>query len=76
MLLGDKYIVRSPLRASWNIAWLMTESDSDEIDRQIEIMLSGTKFAIDPVTTGLLKREINQSTHRIIDENVQRCVTK
>ena len=73
-LLGDKYIVRSPFRASWNNAWLMTESDSDEIDRQIEVMLRGTKFAMDLNKTGLMRREIINSTHRIIDEKKRQCL--
>lgn len=75
-LLGDEYIVRSPFRASWKKAWLMTKSDSHEMDRQIEALLSGTKFSVNLDKTGITRQEIIQSTHRMIDEKKGQCLDR
>ena len=75
-LLGDKYIVRRPLRADWNNAWLMTDEDSHEIDQQIQTVLSGTKFAMDPNKAGLAKGEIQEAIQRIVEDQTEKCTAK
>jgi hypothetical protein len=69
-LLGDKYIVRQPLREEWDTAWLMTESDSRDLDYQIELSLMETVFHRDQNTTNIVKKEINKKIHTYIDERV------
>lgn len=62
VLLGDKYVVRHTLRAECSKAWLMTKSDSDEMDRQIETMLTVDADKID-----IARSKVKQETLRNID---------
>jgi hypothetical protein len=71
-LLDDKYVVRMPLKADWNEAWLMTEEESNEIDIEIEEMLKDTKFAIKGDIKKQAKGNISNAAHRTIDEHVSK----
>ena len=73
-LLGDKYIVRRPLRAEVNDAWLMTEEDSQEMDEKIQIVLSGTKYEVDPSMVGLSKDEIQQAIQGLLEKRGFKCM--
>ena len=73
-LLGDKFVVRRPLHAHWNNAWFMTEEDSQEIDNNIQEMLIGTKFEMDPNKTELSKRVIQDGIQHIVNEQSVKCM--
>ena len=75
-LLGDNYIVRRPLRADWNDAWFMTEKYSERIDTDIQDMLKGTSFEIDPTKKEIAKRKIAQAIHDSINEVARSIVQK
>jgi hypothetical protein len=45
-ILGDKYVVRRPLRATWTSAWFMTAADSEEMDRRIQEMHKPTPYTL------------------------------
>lgn len=75
-LLGDTYVVRRPLRADWNHAWFMTETDSQDMDRKILDTLRGTHFGMNPTATGLAKKRIQVAIQRILEEEAKQCVEK
>jgi hypothetical protein len=68
-LLGDKYVCRCPLRASWTDAWVLTEEDSNKIDEKIENMFIGTKFELNNMEVAKAKKQIKTQLHYIIDVN-------
>lgn len=75
-LLGDNYIVRRPLRADWNDAWFMTEKDSERIDTDIQDMLKGTTFEIDPAKKEITKRKIANGIQAVVNEAARNVFTK
>jgi hypothetical protein len=67
-ILGDKYVVRRPLRAVWTTAWFMTEADSDEMDRRIQEMHKITPYIIHDIKA--TRHALHGAAEALIDDYV------
>jgi hypothetical protein len=49
ILLGDSYIVKSPLRSNWNNAWLLKKEDAEKMESDIQqiILLAYPHYNLD-----------------------------
>lgn len=70
-LLGDIYIIRRPLRDDWKIAWIMTEKDSENIDKEIEEMMVGTKYELNMPRLAQATKIINSRITTDIEDFIE-----
>ena len=75
-LLGDEYVFRYNLKSTWNSAWFLKKTDSENLDKNISKLLSIYPYKIKKYDAGIQIQEIRRAQDQLLDNIVCEIISQ